>query len=279
MIKKNTSLLALTATFTLVSFSSAATYTWNGSASDGDWTNTANWDGGKAPASLSSTSTTADTIIFDATNMPTTNVVTYASGTGQNSALMVFNSGGVFDLDLSTSLNGGFVSQLANNTFLTVGDGVSGGTEDVTVNVADMSSLLRHITGTANFLVCSDGVLNFNSNLELYNDKQKNATFTVAGGSINAVGYLDFQFNDQAGSYIEFTTIGGSFTAAYGGAYTDFSAVKDDTAGNFVNNSGGTLQFVDNGGTFTVTAIPEPGTSALIGGLLTLSCVMLRRRR
>lgn len=62
----------------VVGSTNAATYTWNGSAGDGDWTNTVNWDNGSYPAALSN-SAESDTIIFNGANMPTLNVPGYTS--------------------------------------------------------------------------------------------------------------------------------------------------------------------------------------------------------
>ncbi|MDF7806326.1 hypothetical protein P4E94_02680 [Pontiellaceae bacterium B12219] len=249
----------------------AAVYTWNGSADDGDWTNTANWDGELVPVSLSSTNADEDTIIFNGANMPELNLATFTSGYSADSASMIFNSGGAFALDFSTSQNAAPIMS-ESRTLLTVGDGVGGGTEDVVVNISNMLDLLRHTGSTATYLVNSDGTLNFAGNIGLYNDNNKNGVLQLNGGSIVATGNLDARFNDMAGSYVEFLSEGGSLTVAYGGSYTDFSAVQADAGGNFVDTNGGGLQFTDNGGSFTVTAIPEPATLGLItafgGGLL-----------
>ncbi|MEP2774490.1 MAG: PEP-CTERM sorting domain-containing protein [Luteolibacter sp.] len=270
-----TFLLTSVATLALVQVSSAASFIWNGNANDGDWANTANWAGGTAPASL--TSSPANTIEFSGTNMPTLNLATF-NGTLNPGAILVFNSGGTFGLDMASSFQSGYIST-AGGTVITVGNGISGGTENVTLNISNAATLLRHASVTMNYLVNSDGALNFSSALNLYADNNKNATFTINGGSVSSTGLIDNRFNNLAGSFFDFTAVGGSLTAKYGGgAFADFAAVQADASGIFKNNSGGTLQFTDNGSSFfTVKAVPEPSSMAiLIGGIGMLA---LRRRR
>jgi hypothetical protein len=232
---------------------------------------------GSFAASLTAAGSAEDTIIFDGANMPTLNVATYATGFGNDSATMIFNSGGAFNLDMSPLPNGGMIMNGESRTILTVGDGTGGGTDDVVVNVSGLGSLLRHSSVTADYLVHSDGVLNFSGNLQLYADNNKHATLSLNGGSIVATGNLDVDFGTQADSYVEFLAGGGSLTAAYGGAFANFGAVTNDVNGIFVDTNAGGLEFTDNGSSFTVTSIPEPATLGLIaafgGGLL-----FIRRR-
>ncbi|MDF7806328.1 PKD domain-containing protein [Pontiellaceae bacterium B12219] len=252
--------LATLATEKLLSYldvevtSSGPDYTWNGSAADGDWTNTANWDGGVAPTSLSASAGGDDpnTITFNGANMPAMNLATFTTGYSADSASMIFNSGGAFDLDFSTSQNSAPILS-ESRTLLTVGDG-TGPTNDVVVNVSNMAMLLRHNSVTADYTVHADGVLNFDGNLETYQQDNKKATFTLNGGTVVAAGFVGTGV--KALESIEFTALNGSFTAAYGGEFADFAAVMADANGLFVNNSGGILEKVDNGdATFTVSAI------------------------
>ncbi|MDF7808989.1 PEP-CTERM sorting domain-containing protein [Pontiellaceae bacterium B12219] len=254
------------------SLAQAAVYTWNGSANDGDWANAANWDGGLVPASLTAANAAEDTVIFSGANMPTLNLAGFtAAGYSADTATMIFNSGGTFTLDFSTSQNSAPIMS-ESRTLLTVGDGVGGGTEDVVVNINGMLDLLRHTSSTATYLVKSDGTLNFAGDIGLYDDDNKDGVLQLDGGTIVATGNIDARFNGIAESYVEFLSEGGSLTAAYGGSYADFAAVQADEFGNFVDTNGGGLQFTDNGGTFTVTAVPEPATLGLIvafgGGIL-----------
>ncbi|MDF7823575.1 PEP-CTERM sorting domain-containing protein [Pontiellaceae bacterium B12227] len=254
------------------SVAQAAVYTWNGSANDGDWTTPANWDGGLVPASLTAADASEDTIIFSGANMPTLNVATFAAaGYGADTATMIFNSGGTFALDFSTSQNAAPIMS-ESRTLLTVGDGVGGGTEDVVVYISGMLDLLRHTSSTATYLVKSDGTLNFAGDIGLYNDNNKDGVLQLDGGAIVATGTIDARFNNIAESYVEFLSEGGAITAAYGGAYADFTAVLADASGNFIDTNGGGLEFTNNGTTFTVTAIPEPATLGLVmafgGGIL-----------
>ncbi|MDF7823574.1 PKD domain-containing protein [Pontiellaceae bacterium B12227] len=240
------------AVLAITMMSHGATYTWNGSAADGDWTNASNWDTNGIPASLTATSTDEDTIIFDGANMPTANLATFTDlNWGYDSATLIFNSGGTFELDMSTSRNAAPIMS-ENRTFLTVGDG-TGPTNDVIVNISNMAMLSRHSNVTADYTVNSDGVLNFDGNLETYQQDTKKASFTIHGGTVSAAGYVGT--GTMALESIEFAALDAAFTAEIGGEFSDFAAVQADANGLFINNSGGVLEFTTNGTHFTVRAV------------------------
>ncbi|MDF7808990.1 Ig-like domain-containing protein [Pontiellaceae bacterium B12219] len=246
----------LLGSFPVCSTAEAADYTWNGNAGDGDWMNAANWDGGSFPANLSSATAAEDMIVFDGDNMPTSNVAAFLPGYSQDAAAMLFNRGGTFSLDLSSSADGGPVAS-ESRTFLTVGDGIGGGIGQVAVEVNNMATLLRHTSAALDYRVNSDGILRFNGNLMLYADNHKHATLTLDGGTVSVAGYLDSRFGNQPESGIQFLSEGSSFSAAYGGAFEDAAAVRADAAGIFMNRSGGDLRVTDHGASFTVLAVPS----------------------
>ncbi|CAA6677714.1 MULTISPECIES: PEP-CTERM sorting domain-containing protein [unclassified Lentimonas] len=293
--------LALACAVVLPCFSHAATYTWissGGVGQDGDWTNTANWSGGTVPVDriagtgsnngLSFNNT--DTVIFDGTTAPTTASFPGLGGTtGGNgdTPTMVFNSGGPFTFDFNGRESSLWSNTAGTRTVFTVGDGTGGGTEDVTLNLTGLTFISRHATGaTNNFLVNSDGTLNFNAGVDFRygTTTDRLATITIAGGDVSFAGGLT-NFTDNTGTYVDFTIVGGSFSALYsstaGGGYVDKDAVETAlTAGtNWKNNFGGTFEVTESGGGFTVTAVPEPSSYALLAGLLGMSYVMVRRRK
>ncbi|MDA7864027.1 hypothetical protein N9A74_05425, partial [Akkermansiaceae bacterium] len=145
------SFLALAA---ITSSAYAVDYTWTG-AVDGDWNNAGNWDANGVPVDDSAGTGNndglslhaTDKIIFSATTMPTTNIPSYGGvydgqanpGTGtKSSPALVLSSGGAInfthvghDDSFWTNLNqGGTARQI-----LTVGDGVTGINEDVTLTM------------------------------------------------------------------------------------------------------------------------------------------------
>lgn len=266
--------LALTAFAMVTGVCSASTYTWNGSE-DADWTNLNNWNDGLAPTSLTAENYTPDTIIFDGAIAPTMNNATFSSAKGWNAdtSTLVFNSGGTFNLDFSTSQASAPISNSGDRTLLTVGDGV-GAVGDVTVNISGMALLTRHASATLDYTVNSDGILNFDGNLQTYQQANKMATFTINGGEVNVTGFVNTGVSGLES--ITFTEDAGSFTAAYGGEFTSFAAVEADVNGLFVlSGEASEFTLTDNGDTFTVS-VPEPATMGMLGlGALVL---FLRRR-
>jgi hypothetical protein len=185
---------------------------------------------------------------------------------------MTFNSGGTFTLDMSSSFGVGWVGFVAQTAF-TVGDGV-GAAGSVELDIINATYVVRSATtGVAqNFLVNSDGTLNINT-LQPYPDYNKPFTFTLNGGSLVSAGIVSTRWNDSGaldkqnllGTYVQFDAIGSSFTFAKGGIYADLDALTTDANNHLRAASGLTLQKVDNGTTFTVTAIPEPATIGMLG--------------
>lgn len=252
------------------------TYTWTG-AVDGDWANASNWDANGVPVDDLAddggngdglTLSDLDLIVFSAATMPSTNIPaiggSFESGnTGANSTPSIsFVSGGAIAFD-HFGFDDAFWTNRAqtgvSRTVLTVGDGVGGGTDDVSVTINGTVHLNRHGDGDHTFVINSDGTLIMNSALSrwAWNGTTRNAFFKIDGGTVD--------FNDDipvtgfSDGSIEFLSIGGSFSADYGGALADYASVLAALGTKFVDSTGtGTLEAIDNGTSFTVNAITPP---------------------
>ena len=99
-------LLAVVSTFLLATTAHAIDYTWTGTAGDGDWNNTANWDTNGIPVDDNagsvglSVANVDDSIIFAGANMPTVNVpdIGGRNAGGTHSPILNLQSGGTLSL-------------------------------------------------------------------------------------------------------------------------------------------------------------------------------------
>lgn len=251
-------------------FAQATVYTWTNTV-DGNWSNTANWASGTLPVDTAAGSGSSaglsvpytDEIVFDATNLPTVNFPGIGGYVGHDSPTMRFNSGGaaIFHIaDRTDQYQAFWTNTETNRTVLTVGDGVGGGTEDVDLTISGLGtvgSLARHDSNiTNNYLVNSDGSLTFaDSHVVFATYATRYATITIAGGDVTFDGTVA-GLDDFDDCYVEFTTPGGSFTAAKGGDMPSVAYVTGRLGVDFLNNTGegSNLRVVDNGdGTLTVS--------------------------
>jgi len=262
-------------------------YVWSG-AIDSDWNNAANWDANGVPVddhtSGGLTLNTNDSVVFSGTIMPSNNPGFGSNFDSTNSGkwsvpTMEFNSGGSIDFNLTSSHNNGMFTNLPSGSYgtrdiLTVGDGITGGTEDVTVNLTEGMMLNRHANGIHNFIVNADGTLNMAGAIAP-RAAPRGYLITVNGGTVDIDGNAG-GLND-AHNTVDFTDFGGTFTADYG-SFADIAAVTSALGTDFLNNTSGTLLATDNGdGSYTVSVVPEPSSTALLGlGGLAL---ILRRRK
>jgi hypothetical protein len=81
-------------------------------------------------------------------------------------------------------------------------------------------------------------------------------------------------------SFLGTATDGSGLTSNWTGGFsaTDPTQTPADIETFFINNPSGSLS-ASNSGSFFVTTVPEPGTSALIGGALLGLAALLRRRK
>ncbi len=250
-------------------------YCWTGAAGDGDWSNTVNWAHGAVPVDTQPgtgdrrgvTLLYANVIEFDGTNLPAVNIPGLGGFHDSSQTKdwdtpgMVLKSGGTMTMAV-VGREGGLWTNPNNQprTVFTIGDGVGRGHEDVTLNLTMGAHLMRHGGGHHNFVVNSDGTFNITAGVPLqfsYKDlAARTSSFTIAGGTVvvnDPVLYL----NTQAGCYVEFTEPGGSFTAKYGGDFTDVALVRSSLDVDFRNSMGipgSYLHVIDRGNSFTVVA-------------------------
>ena len=264
----------------------ATIYTWTGSAADGDWSNSANWDGGVvAPTDfISGTNLEPDTIVFDGASMPTSNLGAFTispSSIIASQVLFQFNSGGSYTLDYTGAYDSGPIYTASARNFITVGDGI-GLAADVTVTLSNYNSLLRHNSQAHTIVVNSDGILNLEA-VSTYVNTGRSSNFLINGGSVVASSFIHTSYgHDNNGNvipaFIMFAEEGSSFTAAYGSQFTDLTAVEADAQNIFRSSLGyGGFEYTDNGSSFTITLVPEPSAITLLG-LGGLALVTRRKR-
>ena len=240
--------------------------TWTGS-SDSNWSNTANWIAGVLPVDNAPgtgddeglTMVHSDEVVFAGNTIPTN--FPYIGGNigGKDSPSLRFNSGGTTDLAVVGNDNSFWTTSEATRDVLTVGDGVGGGVEDVTLNLTMGAYLQRYGSNTThNFVVNSDGTLSITSSASFLSFRYQSssnqlARFTIAGGAV-VINNPISGIKALAGNYIDFTKPGGSFTFWRGGDFPSIASVRSSLGVDFLNNTGWPyFRVVDNNdGTFTV---------------------------
>jgi len=255
---------------------------WTGEANDGDWNNAANWAYGRIPVDNAPGTGNLDGltvpynefIVFDGTNMPTQNVPQFGGDLSgdKDTPTLRFKRGGAFTMSVTGRDDGFWSNTRLNRTVLTVGDGISGGIEDVTVTIANMSgSLIRHETGmTHNFRINADGTLIIAGNASFSSEPLNRwSTMELDGGKVVVQGFVT-GLTQHANHTVKFFSTAGSFTARFGGSFADLAAVNNSLGVDFIGVAeADEMRFVafNNGdNTFTVRyeLIPPPGTLILI---------------
>ena len=265
------SLLALLTFGGLTSSSLSQTiYTWTG-ATSGDWSDASNWDTNGVPVDNNAGTgndagltfpTDGSMIVFDGgTNpLPTSNIPDLGGNVNpRDTPAIVINQGGTIEFNLGGREGDVWSNAAGTRNILTVGDGMgAAGEVTVTLSSNDAAPILaRHTDNTLNnFQVNADGVLNFSSETIDFGwmAGNRHGKLTIDGGQVNLRGVVD-DLTTFTQRVIEFTAVGGSFTAQFGGDFPDISAVNSSLEVDFTNSPGITLEAADNGDSFTVRAI------------------------
>ena len=290
-MKKRVTLLCAVTVLASMSHAALTTYTWTGTAGDGDWANAANWDANGIPEDKDTDpGITFDdpnsSIIIGSGTVPTSNIPSWGGtgGDSGNSPALTLTQG-TLSLDVGRGKYKGIVTQNKNykttrviRTVFTVGDGV--GSNDSILNTTfnrDSGFSRDGKNVITQYFINSDATWNastISKNYIYWSNPDESpvedvrwAQLTIDGGTVN----FDFQLDHIANSvnednnHIYFTEMGGSFTADFGRALPNLTSVTDNFGAFFVADAGLTLEGKDNGnGTFTVFSIPEPSLLGLV---------------
>jgi hypothetical protein len=262
----------------------AATFTWTGGNGATPWHNAANWAGASVPTvDGSSLGTGANgVVVFDSETavsgyMPTDTITvdndwTSSGGKGLTPAIQLLNG------TLNLAGPGGQWWHWGGGNVYQVGDGDTGTLAQLN---SSFNNWTRHFDsgGPNKITVNADGTFNQTANFTFSSGGSNDAQLTLNGGTFISSGTVTGLDSGDADDFVSFEALGSSFTAVYGGDFTTVADVNNAvTAGvHFKDTTGNGLVVTDNGGSFTITVIPEPASLAM--GLVGLTLIAARRRR
>lgn len=272
----------------------AASISWDGS-SNGNFNEATNWSGGSVPGAGDTAfiRNEANNPVFQNAQDRTFNRLSMGLNGSAASLWRLDINGG--SINTTTGPNnigqhtaGTVVLNVQGGAFTAQGEIVAGGggTGDTFINLSSGSLSVA----SANF-----GSNTGNAALNIIGDAALSAT--GGGFTFGSNGTLSFEFNATGVKTLSL----GSLTAAsgtlavdltgYTGTHNTTITLADVTGGAGISSAFGTVNVTEGAyaGSFvtqdlgndviTLTIIPESGCYALIGGLLALGSVMLRRRR
>ena len=268
----------------------AASVNWDGSSS-GNFNEGSNWSGESVPGA-------GDTaFIRNETNNP---VFQNAQDRTFDRLSMGDGAGTLWRLDI----NGGSINttsgpnnigqQTAGTAVLNVQGGAFTALGEIVAGGGGGDTFINLSSGSLSVASANIGSNTGNATLNIIGDAALSAT--GGGFTFGSNGTLSFEFNATGVKTLSL----GSLTAAsgtlavdltgYTGTYTTIT-LADVTGGSGISSAFGTVNVTEGAyaGSFvtqdlgndviTLTIVPESGCYALIGGLLALGSVMLRRRR
>jgi len=259
----------------------ATNYVWTG-ASDGNWSNAANWNVEGVPVDIQpgsgalELSAITNRIVINApgatTPVPTSNIATFGGNTGAFTPQLDL----LYGTSTVTLVAQGIYHENAWWTS-TVGDGDTGnGLAELNYNMnVSQNCINRHNNGGVHFTVENDGTLNINLTtagtvLQFSFGGANHATYFTVGGVLNVNKAV--QLDGLPGNYFLLNGAGASVTAGFGGSYTNIADVVAELGDgkDFRMDATGLdtdvyLKAVDNGSSFTVILFdPPPKGTVLI---------------
>lgn len=247
----------------------AAVITWGGGGNDNLWSNAANW-GGTGPVSGTDTVVINGTftVDYDVVAAQNFNDIDVLGGATLNMLTGAFTLNGAFNFTTGNVQSGSAINFVGGThdfgTRLGVAHFGAGGTIRVTGSGATIAMGQTANMNGATFDYIFDSVGVSSLDFESY----------VQGGT--KPGLVSVDGSSYTGGSGEFTLI----TA--GGASGLIAEITNTTVSGFsaLDYTTAITQDLANDRVYlTVTAVPEPETFALLGGLLALGYVMVRRRR
>lgn len=252
-----------------VASTQAALITWDGTGDGTNWTDGNNWDSNSVPGVADQISITDAVVNFN---------TTFSSTIANGSNLNVIKLLGTAQLNL-TGGSLSFLNGNSNSSPLAIASGavlnISGGSHDLlgrygvgqtgTTRVTGSQATINlnqslAYTGTYDFVLDGTGVSQFNY-----------SSYAALGGASLQVDGSSF---DGSGSFELFNS------GANGGVDSTFNMANVVVSGFDAGTTWELVQGdVDGRSLVTLVVVPEPGTYALLGGLLALGYVMVRRRR
>ena len=266
----------------------------------GNWNVSGTWVGGAIPGASDTALLRSGGTVYN--NAQQRSVQRIALGIGATNVTLNVGSSGTGTITTSAGPNNFGQNTSGTSTFNLQGGAFTatndtyfgantGGTGIMVVNVTNAAtlSLANTVIGNAT----TGGTL---GRLNVFGDA---ATVSFGNTTINSAGTLSFVFSASGFSQVNMLSlagVGGTLNldlTNYTGALGDFTIIDADSdsfgvglassfssTSVFGGNYAGSYVTQDlSTSLITLTIVPEPGTYALMGGLLALSFVMLRRRR
>lgn len=245
------------------------TVTWTGSGGDGKLSTAANWDtpDGKAPIANDTLLINNGATVAHVGALLGNSTISLVGSTLTTDSGAIRLNNATINVDATSSLTGGFWDL----------DGASIVFEDgALANMTDWEqkgiNSFTYVLGTSDFLTLTPGAFRLGSQPSGLAASITNATYIV-----DFTNFV-YELGSQSIILMDFSNGGTMTNATFQTA--SFNYINIDEAVTLENLLITWSDAADSMTlTFDVSVVPEPGTYALLGGLLALGYVMLRRRR